>query len=234
MRFVALAVDYDGTLAHAGEVARETVAALKRLRAAGGLLILASGRGALDLKRVFSRHDLCDRVVAENGGVLFDPRSGRTKLLTRAPDIRLVRALEAADVEPLVVGETMIATLRPHEATLARIGEGLGVELELSFNGDAVMALPPGVNKASGVASALADLGLSPAQTIAVGDGENDLPFLEICARSCAVANAAAVVRERVDVVAAGENGAGVREIIGRLLGGDFDEGGGHIRGEGR
>ena len=47
------------------------------------------------------------------------------------------------------------------------------------FNKGAVMVLPPGCNKASGLKHALAELGLSPRNGVAGGDGENDHALLE-------------------------------------------------------
>ena len=44
MRYLALASDYDGTLAHDGRVDEETIAAIARLRASGRKLILVTGR----------------------------------------------------------------------------------------------------------------------------------------------------------------------------------------------
>jgi hydroxymethylpyrimidine pyrophosphatase-like HAD family hydrolase len=227
VRFVTLATDYDGTLARDGAVAAETVAALEAPRAAGRLVVLVSGRGAADLAEVFPRLDVCDRVVAENGGVLYDPRSGHKHRLTSQPDAGLVRALHEAGVEPLVVGDTMIATLRPYDEVLLRESRELGLDLEISSNRGAVMALPRGVNKASGLRAALADLGLEPAQAFGVGDAENDLPFLRLCACSCAVGNALPEVREEAQAVTRGEYGDGVIEAIALLLG---DQCGGDAR----
>ncbi|MBE9211757.1 HAD-IIB family hydrolase [Plectonema cf. radiosum LEGE 06105] len=49
MRYLALATDYDGTLATHGHVNDETIAALKRLRSSGRKLILITGRELNDL-----------------------------------------------------------------------------------------------------------------------------------------------------------------------------------------
>jgi hydroxymethylpyrimidine pyrophosphatase-like HAD family hydrolase len=40
------------------------------------------------------------------------------------------------------------------------------------------MVLPSGVNKATGLMAALSELELSPHNVVAIGDAENDLPFL--------------------------------------------------------
>jgi HAD superfamily hydrolase (TIGR01484 family) len=71
MRYQALACDYDGTIAHHGQVADETIAALGRLRHTGRRLILVTGRQLEDLLAIFPHVELFDRVVAENGAVVY-------------------------------------------------------------------------------------------------------------------------------------------------------------------
>src|SRR5262249_16412289 len=60
MQYVALASDYDGTLAHDGSVEAGTIAALERLRASGRKLVLVTGREIDDLVRVFPSVALFD------------------------------------------------------------------------------------------------------------------------------------------------------------------------------
>src|SRR5438445_752798 len=52
MRYLALATDYDGTVAHAGHIAKSTVDALERVLASGRKLILVTGRELPDLPQV--------------------------------------------------------------------------------------------------------------------------------------------------------------------------------------
>jgi hydroxymethylpyrimidine pyrophosphatase-like HAD family hydrolase len=70
MRFVALAADYDGTLAEGGTVAGPKREAVLRLRDSGRKRILVTGRELDDLRGICPFLDKFDRVVAENGGVL--------------------------------------------------------------------------------------------------------------------------------------------------------------------
>ena len=51
MRYLALAADYDGTLAHHGKVSDSTVAALLRLKESGRKLLMVSGRELPDLAK---------------------------------------------------------------------------------------------------------------------------------------------------------------------------------------
>ena len=80
------------------------------------------------------------------------------------------------------------------------------------------MVLPSGVNKATGLGAALAELGLSPHNVVAVGDAENDHALLQSCECGAAVANALPALKARADLVLERDHGAGVRELIDRLL----------------
>jgi hypothetical protein len=98
----------------------------------------------------------------------------------------------------------------------------LGLELHIVFNKGAVMVLPSGVNKASGLAAALAESGLSPHNVVGIGDAENDHAFLAMCGCSVAVANALDSVKATADLVTRGARGEGVRELIDELLASDL------------
>jgi HAD superfamily hydrolase (TIGR01484 family) len=222
MRYLALATDYDGTLATEGKVDDATLAALERLRASGRKLILVTGRELEDLRRVFPRLDLFDSVVAENGGVLFDPATKRETALADAPPPRFAETLRERGVNPLSVGKVIVATWEPHQTTAVDAIRDLGLELQVIFNKGAVMVLPAGVNKASGLAAALDVLGLSVRSVVGVGDAENDHAFLKTCERSAAVANALPAVKETADIVTPSPRGAGVVELIDALLADDL------------
>src|SRR5579875_1865338 len=85
MRYLALATDYDGTLAHNGVVSAETIKALERFRHSGRRLLMVTGRELPDLEYTFPRLDLFERVVAENGALVYDPQSRSRRLLGPRP-----------------------------------------------------------------------------------------------------------------------------------------------------
>ena len=80
------------------------------------------------------------------------------------------------------------------------------------------MILPSGVNKATGLQAALDELGLARANTVGVGDAENDHAFLAACGCGVAVAGALPALREKADLVTAGDAGEGVEELCERLV----------------
>jgi len=218
MRYRALAVDYDGTLATDGSVASETVAALERLRASGRKVVLNTGRQLDDLRRVFPHADVIDRVVAENGAIVFDPAREHIETCGAPSPEAFITLLRARRVSPLAVGRVIVATTRPHEHVVRETIRELGLPLDVILNNDAVMVLPVGVDKASGLATALAQLHISSHETVAVGDAENDAAVLRMCGYSVAVANAWLALKETADWVTPSPSGQGVAELIDRLI----------------
>ena len=222
MNFQALATDYDGTIAHDGIVDPPTVAALERARTAGLKLIMVTGRELSDLFNTFDHTALFDRVVAENGAVLYEPASQAVELLGQAPPPELLERLSKENV-PISVGHSIVATVEPHEHKVLSAIHDLCLEWHVIFNKGSVMALPADVTKATGLAPALLALGLTHEGTVGVGDAENDQAFLRACGIAVAVANALDSVKQMAHLVTAGARGAGVSELIDRMLAGGLD-----------
>jgi len=222
MHYLALACDYDGTLAKDGVVSPQTIDALERVGASGRKLILITGRLLEDLQMAFPRLDLFTYVVAENGALLYNPADLTEKLLGEAPPRQFIQALQERGVTPLVTGRVIVASLHPHEKTIVDVIAKLGLELQVIFNKGAVMVLPTGVNKATGLIAALQELKLSAHNVVGIGDAENDLSFLSLCECSVAVANAIPSLKEQADYTTKAENGDGVIELIEQLLADDL------------
>jgi len=218
LRYHALACDYDGTLAHDGTIAPATRAALARLRASGRRVLLVTGRRLDDLEQVCPDLSIFDVVVAENGGLAVVPGQGPPRLLGPEPPPAFLERLRARGVTPLDRGGVIVATTQPHEVEVVEAIRELGLELQVIFNKGAVMVLPSGVNKASGLELALADLGLSRHEVVGVGDGENDHAFLAHCELSVAVADAVPSLAQAADVVTRGGAGDGVVELVDAIL----------------
>ena len=218
MRYLAVACDYDGTVAKDGTVDPETIASLERTKASGRSLILATGRELEDLAQVFPAVGLFDRVVGENGAIVHDPRAGTTKRLAEPPPPRFIQMLRDRGVTPLSVGHVIVATRQPNETVVLQLIRDLGLELQVIFNKGAVMVLPSSINKGLGVIAALEEMGLSPHNCVGVGDAENDHAFLSICECSVAVANALPGIKECADFVTQRTHGAGVRELLDLVI----------------
>jgi 3-deoxy-D-manno-octulosonate 8-phosphate phosphatase KdsC-like HAD superfamily phosphatase len=115
-----------------------------------------------------------------------------------------------------------VATVEPYEHTVLAVIRDLGLEWHVIFNKGAVMALPSGITKATGLAPVLAELLIPAVRVVGVGDAENDHAFLNLCGCAVAVANALPAVKATCDLVTTGARGAGVAELIERLLANDL------------
>jgi hydroxymethylpyrimidine pyrophosphatase-like HAD family hydrolase len=222
MRHLVVATDYDGTIAEDGHVDANTLDALKRVVASGRHLVLVTGRIIEQIRIVFPDVGLCDLVVADNGAMLYNPKTEEVIPLADPPIPEFVQELMRRGVTPLEIGSVIVATWVPHETTVLETIRDLGLELQIIFNKGAVMILPTGINKATGLAAALKRLGCGPEQTVGIGDAENDEAFLRTCYTSVAVSNALDAVKGRVHLVTNSPRGAGVVELIDRLLQNDL------------
>lgn len=216
--YLAIATDYDGTIAHHGYVEAPTLDALRRLRAAEMTLILVTGRELPSLAGVFPYLSLFDRVVAENGALLYDPGAGTMEWLAPPPPPALLELLAAKQV-PFSAGRSIVATVEPYEHEVLTAIHDLGLEWHVIFNKGSVMALPSAVTKATGLRPALIQLETPADRTVGIGDAENDHAFLGVCGLRVAVANALPALKASADVVTARPHGEGFVELADCLLG---------------
>jgi hydroxymethylpyrimidine pyrophosphatase-like HAD family hydrolase len=217
MRYIALAVDFDGTIAHDSLCPPHVVDGLKRLKATGRKLLLVTGRELPELLSIFPDIGIFDRVVAENGALMYRPASGEKEELGEPPPPQMIAQLQARGI-PLSIGESIVATVEPHETAVLEVIRDLGLERQVIFNKGAVMILPAGINKATGLQAALKELGLSARNVVACGDGENDHALLDSSEYSVAVANAIQTLKDKADRVTVEKRGDGILEVIADMI----------------
>lgn len=218
MSFSTIATDYDRTLAENGQADESALAALQEWRASGGRVVLVTGRELESLQQVCPELELFELVVAENGAVLYFPATGEERPLASPPPQEFVRRLRDWDVRPLSVGRCIVATEVAQERAILNAIRELHLQWSVIHNRESLMALPRGVDKASGLAEALAEMGISGKDVMGIGDAENDQPFLAMCGYAVAVANAIPQLKRAVDLVTRGASGAGVVDAVHHLL----------------
>ncbi|HEV2962441.1 MAG TPA: HAD family hydrolase [Candidatus Angelobacter sp.] len=219
---LALASDYDETLACEGRVDPPTWKALSQFKASGRKLILVTGRELDDLLRVCSGLEIFDAVVVENGAVLYLPSQRRSISLAGSPPASFVEILRQRGVHPLSVGRSIVATVRSQYEPVAQTIRELGLDMQVVFNRASVMALPSATNKRTGLQAALQELRLPANRIVGIGDAENDEAFLGICGLYAVVANALPPLKEAADIVTRHECGPGVVEIIEKIMAGQL------------
>lgn len=215
--FRAVAIGIDGTLADGSSSPVHVLAALRRTRTEGRRVILVTGRTVSGVWDVIPDVlDHVDAVVAENGAILFAP--DRRQALSAPVDSSMTAALADRGVEigrGAVIGFTGAGD---EHAVLDEIRR-LGFEYQLVRNRNLLMILPAGVNKGSGLLHALRHLGVSPHDTLAIGDAENDHSLFDVAEFGVAVADAVGSLRDRADLVLDEPDGAGLAHLLaGGLL----------------
>lgn len=77
---------------------------------------------------------------------------------------------------------------------------------------------PAGVTKASGIASFAREMGISVAETVAFGDGGNDVPMLVAAGLGVAMGNAADSVKSQADYVTSSVDDDGIARALDYIL----------------
>jgi phosphoglycolate phosphatase (TIGR01487 family) len=206
-----LAVDIDGTLTRPDDRKAIDPRVFEALRtwAAEAPVVVATG------KSMPYPVGLCDfvgipvNVVSENGGAVYVEGSerivfngDREAAQAVADDyvaagydlgwgpVDLVNRWRATEV-----AVSIQSPLEPLEELAERHG------MDVVDTGYAYHVVSPGVNKGRGLRTAAAELGVSPAEFVAVGDSENDAEAFTVAGQSFAVANADDIARETADEV---------------------------------
>lgn len=212
-----IACDFDGTSATNGHPAPELYAALAAARAQGIHTLLVTGRVLEDVQRACEEESPFDVVVAENGAVVHLCSLGRTIQIGKPPTERFLGELLAEGI-PFHTGAVIVGTWEQHANQLLNLIRRFGIDGQLIFNRAALMVLPSGINKATGIRYALAALGRSERNMVAFGDAENDIPMLVSAEVGVAARGSIPSVTALADDRISQPGGAGVALYIRRLL----------------
>ena len=212
-----LACDFDGTGASNGRLAPEVALALGDARRHGVVTMLVTGRVLADLREAAVDPRSFDAIVAENGALVWLPDSDRTLQLAPSPPECFLGSLRRHGI-PFHVGSVVVGTWDRHAGEVLAIVRELGLDSQLVFNRAALMVLPTGVTKASGVRRALAELGRSERNMVAFGDAENDLPLFAVAEVGVAARGAVPGLAAVADEHLSQPGSAGIAHWVQRML----------------
>jgi hydroxymethylpyrimidine pyrophosphatase-like HAD family hydrolase len=222
VQYEALACDYDGTIASDGTVAQPTVEALRRLRGSAKKLVLVTGRRLEDLLRVFAHTELFERIVAENGGLLYRPATGEYVPLADPPPEKFIGLLRQRGVQPLDLGRVIVATHEPQESVVLQVIRELGLETAAHIQQGRGNDSPAGHQQSQRTEGGVKGTE-APARE---GRGGRRRRKRSCAARSLRFfgcgCQCLAALQEHADLVTASANGAGVVELINEMLEGSL------------
>ena len=216
MRLAALALDYDGTIADSDRIDPSVRDAIAYIRDVGVTVLLVTGRILSELQRVAGDLHFVDGVVAENGAVLHFPANDYTSVLAPAiPDAFRAELTRRGIRGP--AGECLIDLDARDASRALEVIRALELPIALVFNRGRVMAVSQGVSKSTGFHRMLTMLRLSPRNTVAIGDAENDHELLRLAEVGYAVEWGAASLRAAADLIVSGSGPAAVAPVIRAL-----------------
>ena len=216
MKLSVLALDYDGTITRADVVDPSVRAAIASARTNGVVTLLVTGRILTELQRVAGQLHCDGAVVTENCAIMHFPASGNTSVLAPPTSEAFLAELRRRGI-PHTAGQCLVDADAREAPRLLDVIHQLELPLVLIFNGGRVMTLPQGVSKATGLHTALDTLRLSPRNTLAIGDRENDHELLRLAEVGAAVEWGSTALRAVADITLEGAGPAAVASYVARI-----------------
>ncbi len=185
-RLRAVVTDVDGTLTDARRrLDPRALDAVRRLESGGIPVVLSTGN-VLPISLALHRFlGLSGPIVAENGGIVYRREGGRDVVVHRA-DPRVARAAFRA-VRRAGIPARRLFTDRWRETevalepgvSLAAVRRAVaGRRVTVESTGYAIHLMERGAGKLPALRFALGPLGLTPADCVVLGDGDNDVAML--------------------------------------------------------
>lgn len=221
----ALVTDVDGTITdRRRRISTAAVEAVRTLVDAGIEVVLASGNTVCFMDGLCKMVGTDGTIIGENGGVYRWGFSGTLRI----PGDQEV-CLEAFEVlndyfaKKGVRLELFGAQYRFADVAFARnidpdearaVIRDRRLPVRLLDTGFAIHLQPPGVSKGTALTELAREMGLSPAEMMAIGDSENDIEMLEAAGVGVAVRNAPVQTRTAADWVSGATYGDGFVEAV--------------------
>jgi phosphoglycolate phosphatase len=220
LKFKAFVLDIDGTICdYDGILSLEAASSIRWLRKLGYEVILASGRGPWDTYYLEVFLGCTKLAVCENGGVLMTSPtsiklySDKSKSLEAYDE--LCKNMSDVKVKPVSARLTEVVLLRTFDPKLGeQILEKAGIPVQILDSKFALHLSRKGISKAVALKDGLNILGVSPEETVVIGDSETDLSMFDLCGYSIAVGNASDYVKSKADYAAKEPIGDGTVEAI--------------------
>ena len=218
----AIVTDIDGTLTDRDRVLNpESAALLRRASAAGTPVLLATGNVLPIALAIHRSLGLAGPIVAENGGLLYDRPKGRDRvrrladrrhawaayLRARRAGLPLRRLFTDRWRETEVAVEPTVPVARVERAIATRA-------VHVEGTGFAIHLMQAGCGKRAALDRLLPELGLTWAECLVAGDGDNDVAMLEAAGWAVSFPSASARARAAADYVAKAPGSDGFVEAL--------------------
>jgi phosphoglycolate phosphatase (TIGR01487 family) len=219
----ALLTDIDGTITGPDRrISTGSIETIRSLADSGIEVVLASGNTSCFMDALCKMIGTHGTFIAENGGVF---RIGYTGTLRITGDQAVSRkALEAIQTHYRALGkelELFSPTYRFSDLAFARtvpVDEVRSVlrdhPVQVLDTGYAIHLQAPGINKGTALVKLAQEIGLVPADFLAIGDSLNDIQMLKTAGIGVTVANAHPDTKAVAQYIAKKEYGDGFVEAV--------------------
>ncbi len=139
------------------------------------------------------------------------------------PTLPAVRVLRRDDLWTVPISKVLLRHPLLSDDELASAARGaVGSLATVTMSGPGTVELQPcGITKATGLALAAGQLGLTSAETVAFGDMPNDIPMFDWAARGVAMANAHPELKAVADEITLSNEDDGIAVVLERMFSDD-------------
>jgi phosphoglycolate phosphatase (TIGR01487 family) len=180
-------------------------------------LFLATGRNIHYVKKLCKKFDIWKCVVAENGAVLYFPKTRKTITINTSPMTKAKKIIRNLNLPGTTIGKVIASNNIKHLPIIKKKLEKLADKVSFVKNVNEIMTLPLDVDKGLGLRLAMQYLNIDMDKTILIGDGENDVDMFLNPGFKIALANANEKLKKLANEVTNNPSTKGVREIIKKL-----------------
>lgn len=215
----AIVADYDRTTTNPDLTpSRKAFEAIHKAKEKMNMFfILASGRPLNFFMKYREIVDVCDAIVAENGAIVFLPKSNEKKVFGCEAASVVKELIKRLNI-PAEFFEVIVSISRDYDEVVTEALKNVNLPITVEYNVDSIMVMPMGISKLNGVLEALKVLGEAEGNFMAFGDGENDVIIMRRALIAVAVANALPQVKEVAHYVTSKPYGDGVAEFLESII----------------
>jgi phosphoglycolate phosphatase len=220
-RIKVFAIDIDGTLTEngGGMIHLPAIESLRYLERLGYKIIYVSGRSSVEAYILAVFGGTTKIAVGENGGVVTLAPQEHILLADKEKCMKgyeiLKSNIEHVKIKPVFHRLTEIVLFRTFDiAEGQKILNEHNMDLNLSDSRYAFHINERGIDKARGLKKVLDILNVAPAETVAIGDSQTDIPLFDLCGYSIALNHAEEHVKTRAKYVVPGKEGEGLIDAV--------------------
>ncbi|MBU0471609.1 MAG: glycosyltransferase [Nanoarchaeota archaeon] len=180
-------------------------------------MVLSTGRNIRYVRKFCNAFNIWRCVVAENGAVIYIPKTRKTITLNTFYMTKSKRIIREMNLPGTVIGKVIVSIKVKYEDKVRKQLGKYANNVSFVRNVDETMILPLGVDKGVGVRLAMKYMNIDLDRTIIVGDGENDVELFLNPGFKIALLNSHKKLKSLANQIMDKPSTAGFRELLVKL-----------------